>query len=221
MLQIDKAVKEQYPDTTFGIMIMTECVAVTSVALEPARSDLETSLQERFSGLDKSQMRAISPFSDYHNYYKRFRKTFHVLQQCESIASRKKQIPNGVPLVQSMFMAELKNQILTAGYDCSTLHHPFHVQLADGETGFNGMGKATRTPPKDDIIFTCDQKILGSIICGPDHEHRIQKSTNHVLFAAYGVPGISTLQIETHFQDISNFVRLSAPDTTIQDIDIL
>lgn len=220
MLKIDKEVKEQYPGTKFGIMIIKECVEQSNAAMETARKNLETSIQEQFSGKDKSQMRAIAPFSDYHTYYKRFRKTYHVLQQCESIASGKKQVPTGITLVQPMFMAEIKNQLLTAGYDCSALQPQFHVQLADGKTEFKGMGMTARTPPKADIVFACGKTILGSIICGPDHEHRIQKNTKDVLFAIYGVPGITALQMEAHFEDIRKYVHLITPDAIIQDIEI-
>ncbi len=122
-----------------------------------------------------------------------------MLHQLESIANKKRSIPDVAALVEAMFMAEVENQLLTAGYDFANLNEPFNVRLADGKSTFEGMGKNLKNPPKDDIIFTDSQQDLGSIICGPDHAHRITEKTTNVMFVIYGVPGITVLQMEDHF----------------------
>lgn len=192
----------------------------SSSDLQHVKTVVEREIRDNFSGVDKKELRTISPFSDYHAYYKRFKKTYHVLHQCESIASGKRTLPNGALLVQAMFMAEIKNQLLTAGYDGTQLQPQFNVQLADGESSFNGMGMKKCTPPKNDILFSSNQTQLGSIICGPDHEHRIRQVTTNVLFAIYGVPGITEKQMERHFEDIRRFVSLFSPESTILDMSI-
>ena len=219
MLNISNMVRERYAGIKFGIMIMERItVKDTNIDFERAKTELESLTRDNFAGFDKKKMRTIAPFSDYHAYYKRFKKTYHVLHQCESIASGKRTLPNGPPLVQAMFMAEIKNQLLTAGYDYTTLEPLFNVKLASGESGLDGMGMKKCSPPQNDIIFSDKHVLLGSIICGPDHEHRIQPATTDVLFAIYGVPGITAGQMESHFKDIRSFVRLFSPEATMQEM---
>lgn len=186
-----------------------------------AKTELETVVRQRFAGMDRKGMRTLSPFVHYHEYYKRFRKTYHVLQQCESIATGSRTLPTGAPMVQAMFMAEIKNQLLTAGYDCSNLTHSFQVGLADGASSFVGMGKRECLPPEDDILFFSGNTTLGSIICGPDHDHRIRAATTDVLFAVYGVPGITADRIESHLEDINKLVRLFDPGAEIYDLSVV
>lgn len=75
-------------------------------------------------------MSSIEPIKTYVEYYKCLKKTYHVLLQLESIVFKKKSIPNVSPLVEAMFMAELKNQLLTANHDMDTIKLPIKVDLA-------------------------------------------------------------------------------------------
>lgn len=222
MLNLHRKVKEKYPTIKFGIMIMKNIPLQDPPATEfnQAKKQVELEIRKSFAALDKKQMRELPPFSYYHKYYKNFKKTYHVLHQCESIATGSRTLPKGPPLVQAMFMAEIKNQLLTAGYDYSALQAPFHVTLSDGKNSFEGMGRQNRVPPKSDILFSTDKTTLGSIICGPDHENRIQHTTTNTLFAIYGVPGIAADQMDNHFKDIAEFVRLLAPGAEIHETNI-
>ena len=117
-------------------------------------------------------------------------------------------------------MAEIQHQLLTAGYDIKNLGPTYTVRLGDGETEFEGIGGTSRKPPKNDIVFSNGESILGSIICGPDHEHRIQQTTKDVLFAIYGVPGITKEQMENHFASVQRYVEMISPDSKIDFIEI-
>ena len=222
MLHIREEVSREYPTTTFGIMIM-KGVATNdpSPGFLQAKAELETSIRTRFSGMEKKEMRSLLPFIHYHEYYRKFKKTYHVLHQCESIASGSRTLPAGPPLVQAMFMAEIGNQLLTAGYDCGSLTGPFRVVLADEASSFVGKGRKECLPPKGDILFATEHTILGSIVCGPDHDHRIRTTTTDVLFAVYGVPGITADRIERHFQEIRKFVRLLDPGAEVDCLAVL
>ncbi len=212
MLQIEKQAQEIYPDLHFGLMVMREVQnPPANSSLVEAKKKLEDELQKQFSGQDKKDLRQNRPISDYHSYYKKFKKTYHVLHQLESIANNKRSIPDSSALVSAMFMAEVQNQLLTAGYDLASLNGPFKVHLADGESSFEGMGKKLQTPPKNDLVFSDTQKDLGSIICGPNHVDRISSKTTDVVFVVYGVPGVSEEQIANHLSAIKDFVKLVSP----------
>ena len=65
---------------------------------------------------------------EYINYYKRFKKTYHVLLQLESI-NKNKSIPRVDAPVQAMFMAELNSFLLTAGHDLNRIQSPIKIPL--------------------------------------------------------------------------------------------
>ncbi len=141
--------------------------------------------------------------------------------QLETIVLKNKDLPNVAALVESMFMAEVKNLLLTAGYDFNTVSENVYVKLADGNASFEGIGNKTKTPPQNDILFTDSNGILGSIICGPDHKSRITSQTTKALFVIYGVPGITYIQIKEHLEDIETNVKVLAPDSFVSHISIL
>lgn len=221
MLSIEKNVREKYLDLPFGIMTMGSVInPETNEKLSQKKLDLEKRLQHLFGQMDKKQLKGCSPFTSYCTFYKKFKKSYHVLAQVESIAKRKRQIPERGVLVTAMFMAEVSNQMLTAGYDMAGIEGELRVSLGDGQTSFQGIGDQTRIPPVDDIVLSDEKGILGSIICGPDHERRITAETSNVLYVIYGVPGITSTQLETHFEEISGNVRMVFPgsETTAQHI---
>ena len=88
------------------------------------RNRLESQLRERFAGQTRGDLDQLPVLQAYAAYYKRFKKTYHVQLQLESIAFKGKPIPSVAALVEAMFMAEVKNMLLTAGHDLDALQLP-------------------------------------------------------------------------------------------------
>ncbi len=221
MLTVTESVKEKYPDLLFGIMVMSQVHNPKShESLNQAKRDLENQLRNQYPGADRLSLRSQGPLHDYHNFYKKFKKSYYVQHQLESILLKGKSLPDVAALVETMFMAEIKNQLLTAGLDFDLLGSEVHIELSDGQKEFEVMGERLCRPPKNDIIFAAGEDILGTIICGPDHAHRITPSTTHALFAIYGVPGITEEQMLGHFSDIARYVSIVSPDANVELIEI-
>jgi hypothetical protein len=64
----------------------------------------------------------------YADYYRAYGKTYHVSAQWESVAVKGKAIPRRAALVEAMYMAELKNLILTAGHDLASIALPVRAR---------------------------------------------------------------------------------------------
>ncbi|GAI35107.1 unnamed protein product, partial [marine sediment metagenome] len=56
----------------------------------------------------------------------------HVLLQLESIVFKNKSIPKVASLVEAMFMAEIKNLLLTAGHDLDAIDLPIKLDVSSG-----------------------------------------------------------------------------------------
>jgi hypothetical protein len=90
LLIISDEVKKIYPEAFMGILVMKNVC---------------------------NPKKHMEPLKTYNNYYKKFKKTYHVLLQLESIVFKNKSIHKVASLVEVMFIAELKNLLLTAGHD--------------------------------------------------------------------------------------------------------
>src|SRR5512138_883490 len=105
-------------------------------ALDARKRAVEAELRARFAGTTTDDLKQLETIQPYVSYYKRFGKTYHVLLQLESVALRGKSIPSVEALVEAMFLAELEDQLLTAGHDLESVQTPATVDVATGTERF-------------------------------------------------------------------------------------
>ena len=148
--------------------------------------------------------------------YKRFKKTYHVLLQWESIVLKKKSILNVAPLVETMFMAELKNLLLTAGHDMDVIRLPIRVDLSQGNERYILLNGQEKELAPGDMMMVDGSGIISSIIYGPDNRTQITQNTKNVLFVVYAPPGINEDLLEQHLQDINQYIKIVSPDAIIE-----
>ena len=210
-------IKKTYPDASLGILVMRG-ISNPNQHEELGRHKLllENSLREKFSGLSKGELKNTKPIMTYRKYYKRFRKTYHVQLQLESIVFKKKSIPNVSSLVEVMFMAELKNLLLTAGHDLDVLELPIKLDAAEGTEKFKLLSSQEKELLPDDMFIADSIGIMSSIIYGPDLRTRITTNTKNVLFTVYAPAGIEKSKVFQHLQDIRDYARMIAPDSIVE-----
>ncbi len=107
-MNVSEAWRETYPGAAVGVLALRGVTNPTQhEALARHKAELERALRERFAGHGRAAIKADSIIQAYSRYYKRFKKTYHVLLQLESVAIKGKPIPNVAALVAAMFMAEV------------------------------------------------------------------------------------------------------------------
>jgi len=108
LLIISDEIKKVYPKALLGILaIRNVCNPNQHEELDRCKLELENNLREKYAGLDKAYLKNMEPIKTFSDYYKRFKKTYHVLLQLESIVFKNKSIPKVASLVEAMFMAEI------------------------------------------------------------------------------------------------------------------
>src|SRR5918992_1899356 len=105
-------------------------------ALDRAKAELEAELRARYGGLDRAALREIGLLPAYAAYYKRWGQRYHVALQLESVAQKGKDLPRVAALVEAMFVAELRTQVLTAGHDLDALAPPVRLDAGTGAEGY-------------------------------------------------------------------------------------
>mgnify|MGYP002345732620 CR=1 FL=1 len=217
MFEISRQFTETYPDAHIGLLVMRNVENVPShPALEENKRGVESALRDRFAGMEPGNLDSVHPMSVYAAYYKRFDKTYHVTGQLKSIVFKDKSIPSVASLVEAMFIAELKNGLLTAGHDLDQATLPLTANVATGNETYTLMRGAEQVLKPNDMYIADARGILSSIIYGPDQRTQIQPSTKNVVFTVYAPAGVKPDELETHLQDIRDLVRLVTPQAKVE-----
>ncbi len=215
MLTISDDWKKSYPDGHVGILAMKNVANPDHhTGLHRAKEDLEADLRSLFT--DPAKLKTLQPIKAYTAYYKRFKKTYHVLQQLESVVFKGKPIPKVAALVEAMFMEELRNMLLTAGHDLDLIDPPLVLDVAKGNEKYVRINGQEQVLKPGDMMIADAQTVISSVIYGPDRRTRIMPSTRRALFTTYGVPGVSKQEVLQHLQGIEANVRIISPDATVE-----
>jgi DNA/RNA-binding domain of Phe-tRNA-synthetase-like protein len=189
-------------------------------ALDVRKEELENHLRARFSGHDRAALKALLPVQAYDAYFKRFGKTYHVLLQVESVALKGKPIPRVSALVEVMFMAELKNLLLTAGHDLESVQPPVRLDVSDGGERYVMLNGREQVLTPGDMLMADTQGVISSVLYGPDQRTRITLDTRQVFFAVYAPPGIGEQAVVQHLQDIQSNVALVSPEAELEGLSV-
>ena len=140
MFEITSAWKSIFRDAHVGVLVMRDVInPAQHPELEQRKGELEEQLRAQFSGQDRAALSSHPILQAYNAYYKRFKKSYHVQLQLESTAWKGKSIPSVSALVESIFMAEVKNMLITAGHDLDVLELPLTLDVSRGTETYTLM----------------------------------------------------------------------------------
>ena len=217
MFQISAAWASAYPEAHVGVLAMREVVnPAHHPELEKQKAALEEQLRARWAGQDRHALEQLPVLQAYNAYYRRFKKSYHVQLQLESIAFKGKALPAVAALVEAMFMAEVKNLLLTAGHDQDKTQGPLTLNVAKGDETYVLMRGQPQILKAGDMFIADSAGILSSIIYGPDQRSAIGPETRRVIFTVYAPPGIAAADVQQHLDDIRKNVECLAPTAQVE-----
>jgi DNA/RNA-binding domain of Phe-tRNA-synthetase-like protein len=215
-LEVDPRWREAHPDATVGLIAVR---GVTNPANNDSLNDLASALEidvrSRLGSADRETIRAIPPLPAYAAYYKRWGQRYHVAMQLESVAQKGKALPRVAALVEAMFIAELRNLLLTAGHDLAALQLPVRLHAGAGEPFTAANGQETTVKAGDMVIADAGGRVLSAIITGPSDVARFGPATTAALFYTYAPPGVDPALVVAHLDEIERNVRLITPDAKV------
>jgi DNA/RNA-binding domain of Phe-tRNA-synthetase-like protein len=217
MLEISPTWRSTYPGAHVGVLVLHGVANPKQhVLLDEKKEALEQALRVRYSSHDKASLRAMPVPASYRDYYKRFNKTYHVRHQLESIVFKDRSIPRVAALVEAMFMAELKNLLLTAGHDLDAIVPPLRIDVAQGTERYVRMNGDDQILKAGDMLIADAEGVVSCILYGPDSRTRIRPETKKVVFTVYAPPGIDDQDVRIHLEDIRENVLVFAPDASVE-----
>ena len=217
MFQVSTNWKSTYPDAHVGVLVMRDANNPPShEGLERRKVALEHDLRSRYADQDRAALTQLPILQAYAAYYRRFKKTYHVQLQLESIAFKGKSIPSVAALVEAMFMAEIKNLLLTAGHDLDLVQLPLTLDVAQGVENYTLLRGQEQTLKAGDMFIRDSVGVISSIIYGPDQRTAINAKTRNVVFTVYAPDGIAKETVSTHLHDLRANVLLIAPEAQVE-----
>jgi DNA/RNA-binding domain of Phe-tRNA-synthetase-like protein len=209
--------KSAFPGAHAGVLVMRNVSnPAHHIELQKLKEKLEERLRVQFAGQDRAAIASHPVLKVYGEYYKRFKKTYHVQLQLESIVLKGKSIPSVASLVECMFMAEVKNMLLTAGHDLDKLQLPLTLDVTTGNEDYVLLRGETQTVKAGDMMISDGLGIISNIIYGPDQRTQITAETRSVVFTVYAPAGIEEQAILRHLQDMYDYVRVVAPEAEVE-----
>jgi DNA/RNA-binding domain of Phe-tRNA-synthetase-like protein len=217
MFEVTTAWKSNFPEAHVGVLVLRD---VTNPAqhpeLEKRKVEIEEQLRSQFAGQDRAALASHPILQAYHNYYRRFKKTYHVQLQLESIAWKGKSIPSVSALVEAMFMAEMKNLLLTAGHGLDRLRLPLTLDVSKGTERYTLMRGEEQVLKPGDMFIRDQEGIISSILYGPDRRTQIAAETHNAVFNIYAPAGIGEQVLEQHLEDIREYVTLIGAEAKVE-----
>jgi DNA/RNA-binding domain of Phe-tRNA-synthetase-like protein len=213
LIEVAPAWREAYPGATLGLIAFRGVNnPATHERLNAVAAELEKDIRSRLGDAGRETLRAIPPLPAYAAYYKRWGQRYHVGMQLASVAQKGKAVPRVAALVEAMFIAELRNLLLTAGHDLDEIELPVRLGVGAGEAFTAPNGQEQTVKPGDMFIADARGRVLSAIITGPSAFARIGPHTTSALFYTYAPPSVDSARVAAHLEEIERNVRLIAPD---------
>ena len=208
--------KSAHPSALIGLLELSNVDnAHPAPELETLKRETEASLRTRYQSFSRQDFVSLPIMAAYKKYYQGFKKTYHVLQQVESVALKGKNLPKVSPLVDANFIAEMETFVLTAGHDVAKLAKPILIDVSREGDQINQMNGATKPMRVGDMIMRDASGVSCSIIYGQDNRSPIMPQTSHVLYVAYAPVGVSAKAVNTQLGKIEMLVRIVSPDMIV------
>jgi DNA/RNA-binding domain of Phe-tRNA-synthetase-like protein len=221
VFEVSEAWRSAFPGAHAGVLVMKDVTnPARPASLVRRKEALVEELRSHYGGLDRRQLEILPSLKIYQAYYKQFKKTYHVQLQLESIVFKGKFIPSVAALVEAMFMAEVKNMLLTAGHDFDTLQLPLRLDVTKGDEVYTSLNGQPQQVKPGDMMISDGKGILSNIIYGPAERAQIQPGTHNVIYTTYAPAGIGELTLTEHLRDIQEYVHLFAPDSDTEMLQV-
>jgi DNA/RNA-binding domain of Phe-tRNA-synthetase-like protein len=219
MITISAEAKKMYPELSVGTLLIK---SITNTYLNEEMNNasrvLESNLRKQYGSLTRKELNNTEILNGYLLYCKKYTKTYHILLQLESIVLKDKQIPSVSPVVQSMFMGELKNHFLSSVHDYSLVKEPLFVSCSMGTeefTFFNGEKKALK---KEDLYIKDGEGIISAVLYGMGERTKVTEKTTEALYTVYVPFKIEEEKVIAHLEDMAEYLKLNDKNVRIENI---
>lgn len=188
--------KEKWNETAFRTLVDSEITALKS----------EHSCYDR---------KAVWGENPYVRFFKKFKKTFPVMLQFESVVLKDRPFPSFNPVAEVAFLLEITNKVLSGAHDINCIDGDVTLYIATEKEDFEGIRETLHTYPND-FCARDNSGIIFSLIAGTDSRTSAKPDSTKILYPVFAAPDMDTAVIEKAFETLKKYVLTLAPDAEIE-----
>lgn len=171
------------------------------------------SLKTRYKNYDRAQ---VFGENVYYRFFKKFKKTYPVMMQFESILLKGREFPHYNPITEVVFLAELTTLVLSGTHDVDRMLGGLTLFLGTEKAPFVGLrGDEAHTYPGD-ICGRDDGGIIFSMIAGADSRTCCHENSRHIFYPVFGVPGQPEKTLAPMLERLQNYVSVLAKNARME-----
>lgn len=169
-------------------------------------------LRERYADYDRKAVFGENP---YFRFFKKFKKTYPVMMQFESVMFKGRPFPEFNPVVEVPFLMELVTHVLSGAHDADQISGTVDLYSATEKEAFPGMRGAPVHTYSGDFCGRDAEGIIFSLIAGADARTCARTDSTHVVYPLFGTPDLPVDLLEDAMEVLVRYVKVLAPDAEI------
>ncbi len=152
----------------------------------------------------------------YFRFFKKFKKTYPVMLQAESVLFKDRPFPEVNPVTEVPFLFEICTFMLSGTHDIDRMDGPLTLFSPNEKLPFMGLrGEEIHTYPND-VCGHDDKGIILSMIAGADARTCARMESCHVFYPVFGTMDISSEQIKSALGRIRSYVSVLSPEAEVE-----
>jgi len=169
-------------------------------------------LRETYMEYDRKTVFGVNP---YVRFFKKFKKTYPVMMQFESVMFKGRPFPDYNPVAEVPFLMEIVSHVLSGTHDVDQIRGTVELYSATAKEEFPGMrGVPFHTYPGD-FCGRDEEGIIFSFIAGADERTCARLDSRHVIYPVFGTPDLPVSVIRDAMDHLIRYIRVLAPDAQI------
>ena len=169
-------------------------------------------LKEKYADYDRKVVWGENP---YVKFFKKFKKTYPVMLQFESVVLKDRPFPHFNPIAELAFLMEITTFVLSGAHDTDCMDGDVTLYIADSKEDFEGLRETLHTYPND-FCARDNSGIIFSLIAGTDKRTSAKPNSRNVIFPLFGTPDLDTAVLQNAAETLVEYIRALAPTAEIQ-----
>lgn len=169
--------------------------------------DLRRRLGDTYGELGRAELKQLDMLQPFVQYFKQFKKTYHLFLQLESFVHKNRPLPFITPLVTAYFLTELETGVLASAHDLEKIVPELSLEKAVGNEGLTLLSGEERTAPPGDALLKDAEGLLTCVIQGQDTRTLLGPKSRNAAYFVYGPPGVDDHTLSEALRILSDHLR--------------
>ncbi len=152
----------------------------------------------------------------FYRYFKKFKKTYPVMMQFESVLLKDRPFPKYSAVTAIPFLLELETHQLSGTHDAEMLQGQVELYAPAEKEPFPGMRGEERHTYPGDFAARDEGGIIFSLIAGADQRTSATENSYHVFYPLFSTPNGDPALIEAGAKKVEEFVKLLCPHAQVE-----